>query len=161
MSTITQRLLFISFFSLVTVSCRKSDWKHFFDSHNKDVVSEKNLPLTGDQEVPIKNTPASGEADVRYNKKTKVLQYSLSWKDLTGEPTGAHIHGTAPRGVNAGIRHDFFSLIPKTTSGTFSNSVIVDEVAIKEDSLLAGYYYFNIHTPTNPGGEIRGQIEFD
>ncbi|RYG23140.1 MAG: CHRD domain-containing protein, partial [Chitinophagaceae bacterium] len=23
-----------------------------------------------------------------------------------------------------------------------------------------GLYYFNIHTKKNPGGEIRGQIEF-
>ena len=110
--------------------------------------------------MPVKDTPAKGKMDITYNKKTKVLTYSLSWSGLTGNIIGSHIHGTAPRGVNAGIKHDFTALIPKTTSGTFSNSVVVDEVAIKEDSLLLGYYYINIHTPMNPGGEIRGQIEF-
>lgn len=37
---------------------------------------------------------------------------------------------------------------------------MVDGSAIKEDSLMAGMYYFNIHTAKYPGGEIRGQIEF-
>ena len=45
-------------------------------------------------------------------------------------------------------------------SGTFTNSFMVDGVAVKEDSLLNGYYYMNFHTTTYPGGEIRGQIEF-
>lgn len=152
-------LLLISIFTLAFISCSKSDWKHFFD-HKKDVISARNLPLTGSQEVPEKITPASGLVDVRYNKKTKTLEFDLSWKELTGIPTGAHIHGAAARGSNAGIKYDFFALIPKTTSGSFSNSVIVDGIAIKEDNLLLGYYYFNIHTPTNSGGEIRGQIEF-
>ena len=161
MSKSNRLLLLISIITLAFISCSKSDWKHFFDHHKKDVVSAKNLPLTGSQEVPEKITPASGKVDVRYNLKTKKLEFTLSWKELTGIPTGAHIHGTAARGSNAGIKYDFFDLIPKTTSGTFSNSVTVDGIAIKEDSLLLGYYYFNMHTPTNPGGEIRGQIEFD
>ena len=46
------------------------------------------------------------------------------------------------------------------TSGSFTDSVKVDGSAIKEDSLLSGLYYINIHTPKNPGGEIRGQITF-
>jgi hypothetical protein len=37
---------------------------------------------------------------------------------------------------------------------------VVDGVRIKEDSLLMGFYYVNIHSATFPGGEIRGQIEF-
>ena len=125
-----------------------------------DVVSKKGLVLSGAQEVPVKTTEAMGTFDVTYNKSSHILSYTLNWSHLTGNPIGSHIHGTALRGVNAGIKHDFTSLLPKATTGTFSNSVMVDGVAIKEDSLLAGFYYFNIHTPTNPGGEIRGQIEF-
>ena len=98
--------------------------------------------------------------DISYNKTSKVLTYTVTWKDLTGNPVGSHIHGEAPRGVNAGIKHDFTALLPKTVAGTFTNSVTVDEVAIKEVDLLNGLYYVNIHTPINPAGEIRGQIEF-
>jgi hypothetical protein len=36
----------------------------------------------------------------------------------------------------------------------------VDGVAVREEDLLNGMYYINIHTATYPGGEIRGQIVF-
>ena len=142
--------------------CEK--WK---DIYHKDKKKEdkylyvaKNLPMTGSQEVPQKTTPAEGLFDVDYDKRDGYMHFTLRWAKLTGTPTGAHIHGPAARGANAGIKNDFFGIFPKTTSGVFTHSVFVDGIAIKEDSLLKGYYYFNIHTPTNPGGEIRGQIEF-
>lgn len=125
-----------------------------------EVITQNGLPLSGIQEFPQKITQATGSADVSYNKTTKMLTFTLNWSNLSGIPTGAHIHGTAARGANAGIQFDFFSLIPKTTSGTFSTSVLVDEIKLKEEDLLNGLYYLNMHTPANPGGEIRGQIEF-
>lgn len=126
----------------------------------QDVVRQNGLPLSGSQEFPAKQTGATGWADVSYNKTTHMLTFTLNWANLTGNPTGAHIHGTAARGSNAGIKFDFFSLIPKTPSGSYSSSVLVDGTSINEADLLNGMYYFNIHTPLNPGGEIRGQIEF-
>jgi hypothetical protein len=148
--------------SSVLSSCEK--WRDFIhkekDKQDKNIFTARNLPLSGLQEVPQRETRAKGEMDIEYNKVTKLLKYSVEWSDLTGIPIGSHIHGVAPRGVNAPIKHDFTALLPKAVSGTFSNSVTVDGVAIKEDSLLTGYYYINIHTPKFPGGEIRGQIEF-
>jgi hypothetical protein len=133
----------------------------FLDQVKKpETVSKKGLSIDGAQEVPPRDTPAKGTMDVSYDKGTKMLTYSIRWDNLTANPIGSHIHGTAPRGKNAGVKHDFTSLLPKSTSGSFTNSVKVDGVAIKEDSLLSGFYYINIHTPTYPGGEIRGQIEF-
>jgi hypothetical protein len=132
------------------------------DDHDtpQDVVRQNGLPLCGAQELPAKQTSATGWGDVSYNKTTHILTFTLSWANLSGIPTGAHIHGIAARGSNAGIKFDFFSLIPKTTTGSYSTSVLVDGTSINETDLLNGHYYFNIHTPTNPGGEIRGQIEF-
>ena len=130
------------------------------DNEDDNVVSRTGLEITGAQEVPAKTGPATGSMDVSYNKMTKMLSYTVRWEALSGPPTGSHIHGIAPRGVNAGVKHDFFPQFPKTVSGTFMNSVLVDGTQIKEDSLLLGYYYVNIHTALNPGGEIRGQIEF-
>ena len=153
MKTFKNIFLFVAICSFTLFACKKH-------CHDECVKTKKGLQITGKQEVPPKETDAHGTADVSYDKCTKILTYTVSWTKLTGIPTGAHIHGTAPRGVNAGIKHDFFALIPKTISGTFSNSVNVDGIAIKEDSLLLGYYYFNFHTPKFPGGEIRGQIEF-
>ncbi len=129
-------------------------------SDDNKVVSKKGLPLSSKQEVPNNNSAASGTFDVTYNKDSKMLTYTINWTGLTDKPIMSHIHGTAAKGANAGVKHDFSNLLPKTTSGNFSDSVKVDGVAIKEDSLLSGFYYINIHTPKNQGGEIRGQIEF-
>ncbi len=155
MKTIKPILLLVAISSFAFSSCKK-DCK---DDGNC-IKTKNGIAITGAQEVPPKQTQAYGTANVSYNKCDKILRYTITWTHLTGGPVGSHIHGTAPRGVNAPIKHDFTALIPKTMSGTFTNSVTVDEIAIKEDSLLAGYYYFNIHTPKFPGGEIRGQIEF-
>jgi hypothetical protein len=149
-----KRLFVIMLVSISIVSCSKDD------DTNDNIVARKGLPLAGDQEVPVRTTTASGTLDVSYDKTTRMLTYTVNWNGLSTNPTGSHIHGSAARGVNAGIKHDFFSLIPKTMSGTFTNSFMVDGVAIKEDSLLNGFYYMNFHTTTYPGGEIRGQIEF-
>ena len=123
-------------------------------------VVKKGLPLSPQQEVPPLNTPAKGSADVLYNKNTKLLSYYITWENLADIPNGAHIHGTADRGANAPVQHPFTDLIPKVRSGSFSNSVTVDGVKIKEAELLNGKYYFNLHDSVYPSGEIRGQIEF-
>ena len=125
-----------------------------------NVMTKTGLPMKPEQEVPANKSSASGTADVTYNKDTKMLTYTLNWSGLTGKATMAHIHGTAPRGTNAGVKHDLTNVLKKETSGSFTDSVKIDASDIKEDSLLSGFYYFNIHTPANPGGEIRAQIEF-
>ncbi|NEU07576.1 CHRD domain-containing protein [Flavihumibacter sp. R14] len=157
---------FNKFFSAIIVAiavlsaCSKENEQPAFEISEDEVISRTGLLLEASQEVPPKDTKACGTFDISYNKTTKILTFTLNWTDLSGIPTGAHIHGIAPRGINAGIKYDFFDLIPKTTSGTFTGTVLVDEAAIFEKELLAGLYYFNMHTPLNPGGEIRGQIEF-
>lgn len=130
------------------------------NNSSNTVVSKQGIQLSSKQEVPNNNSPATGTADVSYNKDNKMLTFTLNWTGLTNKPSMAHIHGTAAKGANAGVKHDLSKSLPKTAAGNFSDSVKVDGVAIKEDSLLGGFYYFNIHTPKNPGGEIRGQIEF-
>jgi hypothetical protein len=121
---------------------------------------KKVLPMSASQEVPANNSTATGSADVSYNKSSHLLTYTITYSGLTGAATMAHIHGTAPKGTNAGVKHDLTGPLQKATSGKFTDSVMVDGTALNQDSLLAGLYYFNIHTPANPGGEIRTQIEF-
>ena len=76
-----------------------------------------------DQEVPENKSSASGTADVTYNKDTKMLTYTLNWSGLTDKPTMAHIHGTAARGTNAGVKHDLSNVLKKETTGSFTDSV--------------------------------------
>lgn len=116
--------------------------------------------MSASQEVPVNTSKGTGTLDVWYNKTSHSLKYTVNWSGLTDKPTMAHIHGPAAKGVNAGVRHDLTGVLVKEKAGSFTDSVTVDGNAIKEDSLLNGFYYINIHTPKNPGGEIRGQIEF-
>src|SRR6478735_8364022 len=86
-------------------ACDKDD-----DDEKPDpnIVTKTGLVITGAQEVPAKTSPASGTLDVTYNKATKELSFTVVYTALTGAPTGAHIHGTALKGANAGIKYDFF-----------------------------------------------------
>jgi hypothetical protein len=120
------------------------------------MVSKLNIPLSGDQEVPAKMVAGTGNGTVVYNKNTKLLSYSVTYSNLTNLTAG-HIHGSAPRGVNASVLIPFSGL-PASTSGTINGSAVI--TAAQETALLNGLFYFNLHTTANPGGEIRGQIEF-
>lgn len=125
----------------------------------ESLLMSTNIPLNGSQEVPANSSSAKGSLDVSYNKNTKLLKYTVRWKSLTGNAIAAHIHGEAAPGVAAPVKHPI--MIPSATSGELTDSLVVNEVAIKEAGLLMGLYYVNIHTPMYPGGEIRAQIDFN
>jgi CHRD domain len=129
------------------------------DKTDVNVIRKTGVPLSGLQEVPQKPGSGNGTMDLEYNKSTRTLFYKVTWNSLTGNVVGFHIHGVAKAGFNAGVIQSF-SGFPAASAGTYSGNVFIDGVLFKETELLNGEYYINIHTPTNPGGEIRGQIEF-
>lgn len=116
------------------------------------------LPMSGGQEVPAVATSAIGQIQANYSQFTKTLTYKILWAGLSGNATAAHIHGTGETGVAAGVLQTFVGF-PLIASGSYSGSLYIDGVKFREENLLAGRYYINIHTATNPGGEIRGQIK--
>lgn len=134
-----------------------------FSSCTADKLSDQiltaTLPLDGGQEVPARQTSGNGTMDLVYNKELRTLSYTVRWNSLTGPVASAHIHGTAQKGVNAGILQDWTASITKAVAGTYTGTVLIDGVVFNEEDLLLGRYYVNIHTATYPGGEIRGQIE--
>jgi len=115
------------------------------------------FPMSGAQEVPANSSNATGAVEANYNRLTKTLSYKVTFSGLSGNATAAHIHGIGEPGVNAGIFQTFVGF-PLTTSGSYSGTLLIEEVRITENDLLAGRYYFNIHTALRPGGEIRGQL---
>jgi len=133
---------------------------------------KKAIPMTGAQETPAVPSPALGSLDVFYTKETRTLTYKVTWSGLTDSVTAMHIHGLAPTGFAAGIVQNIVaasnSIYPQKTSGKFTyaksgsltGTLLADGVAVKEQDILNGVYYLNIHTNTYPGGEIRGQIRF-
>jgi hypothetical protein len=127
--------------------------------------SKTNIPLTGAQETPPTTSSALGSMDVSYNKSTRLLNYTVRWSGLTGNPTGMHIHGLDPIGFThpSNIVQTILASANPTlfpTSGSYSGVLLADGVVVKEENILNGFYYMNIHTAANPGGEIRGQIVF-
>jgi len=129
----------------------------------------KAIPMTGAQETPATPTTGMGNIDVSYSKETRTLNYTVTWSGLTGAVSLMHIHGLAPVGFQASVVQNIITptngiAVPNAslygTAGKFSGTFFVDGVAVKEQDLLNGMYYLNIHTATYPSGEIRGQIVF-
>jgi hypothetical protein len=107
--------------------------------------------LTGAAEVPAKTTNGTGRIMVMLDTDTHVMTYSVMYQNLTGPVTAAHFHGPAAAGVNAG------PVVPVSPpydeiKGT---ATITPE---QQADLMAGKWYFNLHTDANPGGEVRGQL---
>jgi hypothetical protein len=146
------------------ISCEKNAEK------KKNTDYQKNgILMTAAQEVPVNNSTAIGIMDVSYSKETRLLTWSVTWSGLTGPVALMHIHGLAPKGYSAGVIYNIITpsnglATPNATlygaTGKFSGQVLADGFVIKEQDLLNGLYYMNIHTSVNPGGEIRGQIVF-
>ena len=117
-----------------------------------DPMITYNMVLEGWQQVaPYVATSAGGAGTATFNQHTKVLTLNLPYSGITGSETGAHIHGPAARGANAGVLVALSGANPKT------DSVQLDSTG--EAQLLAGQFYVNIHSTAYPGGEIRAQID--
>src|SRR5438132_8482081 len=137
--------------------------------------------LSGANEVPPVVTPGTGLATIILDPTAQTLQVNATFSGLTSNDVAAHIHCCAPLGTNAGVATTVpaFPGFPLgVTSGTYS-SVVFDltqpliynpafvtlqggTIAGAEAALIngieSGQTYFNIHTMTNMGGEIRGQL---
>jgi hypothetical protein len=107
--------------------------------------------LKGSNEVPPNSSTASGAAEATLNTETKVLTWTVTFKDLTGPAVGAHFHGPGEPGKNAGIVLPF-----KTLQSPIQGTAILTDTQISD--LVAGKWYANIHTAANPGGELRGNM---
>jgi hypothetical protein len=110
---------------------------------------------SGAQEVPAVTTSATGTITGEYDGDDNKLEYKIEWQGLSGPVIGAHIHGPALTGVNAGV------LIPLTVNVNGVTGRIEASVSLPDSTeqfLLQGRLYYNLHTTLNPNGEIRGQI---
>jgi hypothetical protein len=112
--------------------------------------------LTSGQEPPpnTNDSKAFGVAFVTFNTETGEVCFSISYDEekLTSEETVAHFHAPAPPGVNAPV------IIPLPTGSPKNGCVTPDLTEDLRHELFRGFWYINIHTATNPGGEIRGQL---
>jgi uncharacterized protein (TIGR03118 family) len=116
------------------------------------VPLQLNATLKGAWEVPPVATTASGMAVLTLIGNQ--LTYQVGYAGLNGTATGSHIHGPADAAHSAGVMVPLNA--PTGTSGTISGVLSLSPQALAD--ILAGLAYINIHSTTNPAGEIRGQI---
>ena len=116
--------------------------------------------LNGANEVPAKAVAGTGSASIVKNGST--YTYTVTYTGMSGPLTGGHIHGPAGPGANNVV------IVPFTTTGAGASGTLVgtfnstNTPTISNDSLdvlmRTGNAYVNLHTATNAGGEIRGQL---
>jgi hypothetical protein len=136
--------------------------------------------LNGPSEFPPNASPGTGFVEVDYFNLTHLMHIHLTFSGLTGTTTASHIHaatalpGTGTAGV--ATTTPYFTGFPiGVTSGTFDTTLDLTQTssynpayitanggttAGAEAALAAALAddeaYFNIHTTTFGGGEIRG-----
>jgi hypothetical protein len=111
--------------------------------------------LTGAQQVPPVETPATGAAELTYDPATRVLTWNVSYSGLSGPATMAHFHGPAAEGKNGS---PVIWLSPK---GSAVEAPIKGEATLTPEQaqqFSAGEWYINVHTEAHQPGEIRGQV---
>jgi hypothetical protein len=107
--------------------------------------------LSGSQEVPPTGSPGTGTATVTLYPGNWIT-WSVVYSGLSGPAVAAHFHGPAKAGGNA---PPVIKLGPDLDSPITGASEVTDDQIY---DLKGGNWYVNIHTPANPGGEIRGQL---
>ena len=108
--------------------------------------------LTGGDEVPPNTSAGHGELTAELETAEKVLVYRATYTGLSGPAFAAHLHGPAAPGDNAPPL-----VMVESASSPIYGTAIVTSAQIED--LLAGKWYFNVHTQAHPGGEIRGQLK--
>jgi len=136
--------------------------------------------LSGLNEVPANASPGSGFAQVTIDDVLRTMSISANFSGLTGTTTSAHIHCCTPAGTNIGVATTtptFPGFPLGVSSGTYANvfdlnlaSTYSNGFLVANGGTAAGAYaalltglndgnaYFNVHSTSFPGGEIRGQL---
>jgi hypothetical protein len=108
--------------------------------------------LKASDSVPPNTSNGTGSLQATYDTANKQLTYTVTYSGLTGNATAAHFHGPAEPGKTAGVVVPVQGSVASPIKGT---ATLTDAQAA---DLLAGKWYFNVHTEANKPGEIRGQV---
>lgn len=113
--------------------------------------------LTCSGEVPPNNCGGTGVVNATLNTATDHLTWTGTYKWLTGHVIGAHFHGPVSYVGNTSEQN---APIQIPTKGSLRSPIHGSATITKQQAqdLEGGRYYFNIHTPRHPAGEIRGQM---
>lgn len=123
--------------------------------------------LTGESVRPSGvTTEASGTLAAALDQETLQWSYTVGWQDLSGVPTGVHLHGPADATSVGDLLADLNTadtelVVTSAATGVLDLAVAVTPT-VSGDSLRrllnAGQVYVDVHTLNNLNGEIRGQL---
>ena len=115
-------------------------------------ITKLTATLNGVSEKPTSNTStATGTFTGELNTATRVLSYTVTYSGLT--PTAGHLHRITKADGTGGVEIPF----PSLTNPIVAAAPLASQARV--DSMLAGFYYANLHTAAYGGGEIRGDIK--
>src|SRR5438128_324345 len=161
------KTLVLRLFLLASIACARAEIIPFDLS---PAGTDKALGLSPSNE-PSLVVPSSGSGGeilggITFDTTTRVLSLAVGYgsaagfTDLTGPATAMHIHGSVGPGTNGPVLFPLTSLhLPAADpakGGIIFGGVLYTEA--EASNLLAGLHYVNVHTASNPGGEIRGQL---
>ncbi len=136
--------------------------------------------LDGPSESPANASPGTGVGTVVYDPILHTLQLQVTFSGLTGTTTASHIHAATanPFAGTAGVATttpSFAGFPLGVSSGSFSNTLdltvassfnaayvtanggtLTSAEAALAAAMAGGRAYWNIHSSTFGGGEIRG-----
>src|SRR5436853_1628740 len=122
-------------------------------ANSKPTVKKFSAALNLGQETGVrKDTKRGASGRFTATLSGTTLTYTLTFSNLSGPATMAHIHGPAARHVSAGV---LVGLCGTCTSPVHGTATLT---SIQISYMESGKTYVNVHTSRNPNGEIRGQV---
>jgi hypothetical protein len=113
--------------------------------------------MTGGGEAPPNNTTGKASLTATLNTDNKTLSWTVSYSGLTGAPIGAHFHGPVSYiGLTSEDNAPIQVGTPGSLASPFKGTATLEDAQIKD--LKDGRWYFNVHTPSFPAGEVRGPV---
>jgi hypothetical protein len=113
--------------------------------------------LSGGGEAPRNDSTGKAELSATLDTDTNLLTWTVSYSGLTGAPIGAHFHGPISySGLTPEENAPIQVGTPGNLASPFKGSSTITDVQAKD--LKDGRWYFNVHTPKFPAGEVRGPV---
>ncbi len=144
-----------AFFSLAMLATMSSTLiscnDHATFPQNAQIPLTATLSGSAERPTPVVS-PGTGTFTGVIDRATRVLSYTVTYSGLT--PVAGHLHRITPNATNGNGPVE----VPFASLGSPITGVVTLATMGRVDSLINGFYYANLHTTANPGGEIRGNI---
>lgn len=115
------------------------------------------VSLSGPNVVPPTGSSAIGSGTFELDTVTRILSANVSYSGLAADAYASHVHLGAA-GATGPVAASFTTSTPSATSGSIVGSAPSQFETAYIPNLIAGNTYCDIHDPSYPGGEIRGQL---